>query len=154
MLSESVMDIAPSTIAVRLESLLRSAGSILGLRLCFHDRLQRSGARDAWWQVHHDPACLERKRTHQTECANFDGSQVHHAIAGSPEGRIHACPFGFTEITVPVHCEGEFAGVLFAGPCWVGKGKPPHPDLIRPASPDWIEERRRLLKAVATELGE
>ncbi len=124
----------------------------LGLRLCFHDLLRRSGLPKPWLQ-HQNPACLAVKRDHQTECAAFCGQRIEREVTGLPSGSIHTCPFGHTDIAAPVWLEGMLAGVLYAGVCWQGKDMPPRPGLLVHPTREWLEDRRLLLCALARELG-
>jgi len=139
--------------ADKILRLMQQGSRALGVRLCFHDRLQRSGLPNAW-RIHAMPPCMERKRTDEKRCVAFDGHEVRRALAGNPEGRIQTCPHGFTEIAVPVFSGGQEAGVLFAGPCWLQEGEAPHRQLVRPPSYGWLEDRRIVVKALATELGQ
>lgn len=140
------------TLQNQILHLIRTASRVMGLRLCLHDRSGRSGLPQEWL-MHTLPHCTEKKSLSMAVCAGFDGSEVHLAVAGKPEGRIHQCPHGFTEIAVPVFSGGMPAGVLFAGQCWMKKELPPHPQLILPPSVQWLEERKIMVRAVATELG-
>ena len=137
----------------RILALLESASTVLGLRLCFHDNTRKSGLARAW-QTHADAACQSVKdQNNDRNCSRFATIEVPLALAGTPDGRIHVCPFGYTELVVPVISDGLHAGVLFAGPCWTGDGPPTHPDLICPPDEQWLPDRLVLLRAVAHELG-
>ncbi len=147
-----MLSTSPSN-AGRIQLLMIQASRTLGLRLCFHDVLARSGLPEPW-VIHFLAPCMEKKARNARGCVMFDVHEVRTALAGNPDGRIHTCPHGFTEIAVPVICNGLFAGMLFAGLCWRGKGNPPHPQLVRPPNRQWLEDRRLVLKAVATELAQ
>lgn len=121
---------------------------MLGLNLCLHD-YQRHDRLPLRWQEHGNPACLSIKRSRQSLCTAFCGGEVHAALRALPEGRVHTCPFGHTESAVPVAAAGVQLGVLFAGPCWTGKGAPPRRGLIRPPDPRWLADRHLLLRAIA-----
>ncbi len=132
--------------------LMQRGSRVLGLRLCFHDQLRRSGLAGEWTQ-HTAQPCARAKKQDPAACSRFGGQEVHRALAGMHEGRIQCCPFGFTEIAVPVFSDNLPAGVLFAGPCWMRRSAPPHPGLIVPPGRGWLEDRLIMLKALATELG-
>jgi AraC-like DNA-binding protein len=139
--------------AERIQNLMIQTSRTLGLRLCFHDVLMRSGLPESW-RIHSLPFCMEMKAQDVDVCRKFDVDELRTALTGNPDVRIHTCPNGCTEIAVPVICEGLFAGMLFAGLCWRGKGDPPDPQLVRPPNRQWLEDRRLVLKAVATELAQ
>jgi AraC-like DNA-binding protein len=141
-----------ASIKSRICELMTSASRAMGLRLCFHDRFNQAGL-PREWTTHCNPACDQVKLAHHAECVAYDVFEVHSALSGSSVGRIHTCPFGFTDIAVPVRCAGLQVDVLFAGPCWTGNGPPPHPWLKIPPDPEWLQDRRVLLQAVAHELG-
>ena len=136
----------------KIRELFDGAESVTGLRLCLHDRLGRTGLPPRF-RVHSHPACVAAKAKDEPACVQFDVRETGRALAGAAAGRIQTCPLGHAEAVVPVFCEGLQAGVLFAGPCWTGKGAPPHAALIRPAGPGWLPDRHVMLRAVATELG-
>ncbi|MFH1023715.1 MAG: helix-turn-helix domain-containing protein [Planctomycetota bacterium] len=144
--------IAADDALVDIEGLLRRAGRALGLHLCFHDGRGQTARLPSRWKQHGAPGCRRVKATHLAECVAFDMGEVHRALAGRPEGRVHTCPFGVTEMAVPVMIEGLFAGVLFAGACWRGRGRPPHPGMIVVRDRDWLEDRLLLLRGVAAQL--
>ena len=137
----------------RVAGLLRSAGGAIGLRLCFHDRLGRAELPEEW-RTHPLAPCMAAKSIDNERCFGFDGVEVHRALAGNPDGRIHRCPAGYTELAVPVTCEGEAAGILFAGVCWTEDSEPPLPELVVPPGAGWLEDRLVVLRAVAVHLGE
>lgn len=129
-----------------LQRLLKHASAVMGLSVCYHDRSGNSRL-PLDNRKHTHPACLKVK-SHL--CREFDAYDTHQALRWLPEGRIHVCPYGYTEIAVPVFVETEYAGVLFAGPCWTGKGPPPYTGLYSPENESWLEERRTMLQAVST----
>jgi AraC-like DNA-binding protein len=141
--------------------LLRRTRSVWGMRVVFKSRIP-----GMWlppeWDIHNTMPCREFKQgwmaenhqNHPQPCIEFDVIETPKALQGLPEGRIHTCPAGFTEIAVPVDANGLYAGTLFAGPCWTGDGAPPHPELLVPPSEDWLEDRRVLLRGVARSIGD
>ncbi len=137
----------------RVLELMESGTRAVGLRLCFHDKQKRSGL-PMKWLVHSLDVCMDAKKNHGDSCLNHDFYEVHTALAGNSDGRIHSCPEGFSEIAVPVTCEGEHAGVLFAGVCWIEDDEPPHPNLILPPDRRWLEDRLVTVRALAFQLGE
>lgn len=133
--------------------LMEHGTNVLGLRLCFHDRLNRSGL-DSQWVQHWLPCCSIHKFARRDLCTPFDTQAVHQALASKPEGRIHRCPHGYTELAVPVYRDELFAGVLFAGPCWMGRGDTPHSGLVVPPNRTWLRSRLIVLRGLGTLLGE
>ena len=136
-----------------IADLLERAGRAMGLELCFHDRLSRTDI-PTEWKVHRSRFCRGIKVSHQEACMAFDMVETHRALAGMPEGRIQTCPFGATEIAVPVTSAGVYAGVLFAGPCWRGRRRRPDPSLAVPADRHWLPDRLALMRGVAREMAE
>ena len=135
----------------RIERLLASAEESLGLSFCYHDFIQRSGIGPRWYW-HKNPACLVGKNSGDGICDVYGGHTVHQDALGHVNGYLHTCPRGYTEIASPVFSEHEYIGVVFAGTCWFGQGRPPHSGLIVPPSRTWLQTRVPLVKAVATEL--
>jgi AraC-like DNA-binding protein len=135
------------------DNLLLAAQRVLGLDLTVHLRepLMQSGL-IADWRRHKTARCLGVKRRHIRECTAFDGLAVHQALRREPRGRVHTCPFGMTEIAVPLIWRDRHCGVLFAGQRWRGAGPPPYPDLPRAESESWLRDRLPLLRGVAHEL--
>ncbi|OGV49246.1 MAG: hypothetical protein A2X49_10030 [Lentisphaerae bacterium GWF2_52_8] len=144
-------NIFPDETGMRLQNLFESSSRLSQLHICFHDCLNSSGL-PSYWCMHSHPACEKYKRTGLSTCVNYDRHKVHKELAAFREGRIQNCPFGLTEAAVPVIVNGIFAGVLFAGPCWRGKGKPPHPDLKVVPDEQWLQDRLCLLQALAEKL--
>ena len=143
--------IRPASTA-RIRKLLEDGTRTLGLRLVFHDRLWRSGLPHKW--RHHTCApCRAKMKVDEQRCFQFCMRQVHTELAGQPDGRMHTCPWGFTEIAVPVTDGGLFAGILFAGPAWLGRRKPPYAELVNAPSRAWLETRLTVLRALAERLG-
>jgi AraC-like DNA-binding protein len=132
--------------------LLTRASRALGLHLCYHDRVGQAGRLPEKWKTHLVPCCLAVKQTHAAECMAYDMGEVHRALAGKPEGRVHTCPFGVTELAVPVMSDGLLAGVLFAGACWRRRGRPPYPGMIAARRRNWLEDRLVLLRGIAAQL--
>ena len=148
----SVVDVA---IQKQIHALMEDGSNILGLRLVFHDRLWRSGLCHEFRQ-HTQKACTKNMAKDQTEtCFSYCMKEVHRELIDSPDGRVQTCPWGITEITTPVYMGGIFAGVLYAGPCWLQDEAPPEDleDVIIPPSAEWLEQRRTLVAAIATQLG-
>ncbi len=137
--------------AQQVEQLLLRAGRGLGLLVCFHDRLHRVAIRREL-ALHRSRFCRNIKRHHEVQCMAFDLQDTHQDLAGLPEGRIQTCPFGATEIVVPVFVGGVYAGVLFAGPCWIRRGQAPDRSLVIPPVRTWLPDRLALMRGVAREL--
>lgn len=136
----------------KLEVLLTRSSRALGLRLCYHDRInQTGGTLSGSWRSHSNPCCRAVKLKHESRCVAYDAGEVHRALAGMPEGRIHTCPSGMTEMAVPVISGGVYAGVLFAGQCWRGRGAPPHPAMITVRDGNWLHDRLVLIRGVASQ---
>lgn len=138
----------------RLTCLLEQCSHVFGLNLVFKPTLLDLRLPPSHEQ-HRTPPCMAfKKRNGSGPCIEFDIVETPEAIRGQPRGRIHTCPAGFTEIAVPVTVEGTQLGVLFAGPCWTRTGRKPHRDLIRIKDPEFLEDRRELLRALAGRIGE
>ena len=139
----------------QIHNLMDDSSKVLGLSLVFHDRLWRSGLCHEYRQ-HTQKACTQNMAKDQTEtCFSYCMKEVHRDLINSPDGKVQTCPWGITEITVPVYMGGIFAGVLYAGPCWLSEDEPPAEmeDVIVVPSRDWLEQRRTLVAAIATQLG-
>lgn len=133
---------------------LRLAGQAMGLNLCLHDCLRRVQEVPQPWRHHRAAFCRRNKAHDHPRCRAFDGDEVHRALSGLPDGRIHECPFGVTELAVPVMDGGLLVGILFAGPCWQGRAPPPDPAMVVPPDRQWLESRLMLLRGVARLLGD
>ena len=140
------------TIADDLRALLGAARRVIGLRVIFRDQSGRSGL-DGEWLFHEGPACRRAKGPPDgpAVCWAFCAGTVLRELAATCQARIHTCPFGYTEIAVPVHSRERFLGVVFAGPCWLGEG--PAPTDVAPV-PDraWLEDRLLLLRGLAQQI--
>jgi AraC-like DNA-binding protein len=132
----------------QFQKLMDHASQVLGLRICYHDR-QHNSRLPLRYRRHWHPACLKaRSGKKPILCVEFDVVEVHDALKNQPDGRIHVCPYGLTEIVAPVFVDREFAGVLFAGPCWSGEAPSPYPELVH-VEKEWLEKRLTLLQAVS-----
>lgn len=140
--------------AKAIVSLLRRAGRAMGLQLSFHDRLRRARDVPQPWRHHRGAYCRGRKAQNLERCRAFDGVEVPLFLSGEPEGRIHECPMGVTELVVAIMDRGLLAGVLFAGPCWCRRTPPPDPAMVVRPGRKWLENRLVLLRGVARLLGE
>lgn len=135
----------------KVESLITRVGRAIGLLVCFHDNSNHLTIRPDF-KTHRSRFCCKIKRNHEAECINFDSLAAHQALVGLPEGRIQTCPFGATEIAVPVFADGVYAGVLFAGPCWIRHTQAPDASLVIPPTRTWLADRLLLLRSVAREM--
>jgi AraC-like DNA-binding protein len=134
-----------------IQELLERGTRILGLRVCYHDHLRTTGLPERW-QIHANPACLEVKSTRQGECSQFCGLEMDRLLPSKPDGSVHTCPFGHTDIAVAVMLEGQLAGILSAGVCWTGKGKPVREGMAIPESSAWLDDRRVMLCAIGRQI--
>jgi AraC-like DNA-binding protein len=149
------MSIVDETIQKQIQSLMEDGSQVLGLRLVFHDRLWRSGLCHEWRQ-HSQKVCTKNMAKDQTEtCFSYCMKEVHRDLINNPETRIQTCPWGITEIAAPVYMGGVFAGILYAGPCWLEDGPVPEnqEDVIVPPNRDWLKARQTMLTAIASQLG-
>ncbi len=142
----------PTEEGLRLDRFLARAGRGMGLTLCLHSRHARCILPERR-RTHRAPYCLRIKDSHSERCVAFDLVETHRALRAEPDGRIQTCPFGVTEIVMPVLADGLWAGALFAGPCWRGESCPTGSGLIPVRGRQWLEDRRALLRAVAREVG-
>lgn len=127
---------------------IEAVSRVIGLPICYHNRLGNPAVPSSLI-LHRHPACLKIKRHSDHICREFDVGIVHSRLTNHPEGEIHQCPFGFTEISVPVLLRDVYAGVLFAGPCCFennGTGAILIPDM------QWLEDRRIVLQALARKI--
>jgi len=138
-------------LAEKVESLLTRVGRAIGLLVCFHDNSNHLAIRPIL-KTHRSRFCCRIKRNHEAECIRFDSLATHQVLVGIPEGRIQTCPFGATEIAVPVFDDGVYLGVLFAGPCWNRQMPVPDASLVVPPTRTWLADRLLLLRSVAREL--
>ncbi len=141
----------PRRTAARVDTLLGDTETALGLSLTVHEWLG-AGSLGGRWRQHRSPACLVHKRSHDGICIRYGGGIVHDLTAGRRDGWLHTCPYGFTEVAAPLHRNGRYAGVLFAGTCWLEPSPPPLPGLIIPSAPGWLEARIAVVRAVADRL--
>ena len=132
-----------NSIANEIEAVIR----VIGLPICYHDRLGISGIPKSL-AIHCHPACLKIKRNFDIKCRNYDIGFVHERLANHPEGEIHQCPFGLTEIAVPVLLRDAYAGVLFAGPCCFENGD----GGIFVPEMRWLEDRQVVLQSLAVKI--
>jgi AraC-like DNA-binding protein len=131
--------------------LLKAYERTSGLRLAYQDRTGRHCVPTSW-EGHQTPCCCAVKARHLKTCMAFDRAQTHEQIAAMPAGRVQTCPFGFTELAVPVWVDGSFEGVLFAGQAWRRKSKAPAGVAVTRPSRQWLADRLMLLRATAREL--
>ena len=113
-----------------IANLLLSARRVLGCRVIFRDYLDLAKLEDDLrWRV--GTACQAVKASPDglAACRAFCARQVVREVSLLPEGRQHTCPFGHTEIVVPVIVDGRSFGQLIAGPWWTGPGRPPRAGL-------------------------
>ncbi|HCE43219.1 MAG TPA: hypothetical protein DET40_06705 [Lentisphaeria bacterium] len=148
---KSVKDVFAAEESGRILELIESASRLSGLHVCFHDRMNHLRLPESR-RTHSHPSCQRIKKTSDSICVQFDCVETHRDLAGLPRGRIHVCPFRFTEIAVPVYVNSIFRGVIFAGPCWNGRGTLPSPELVKAANSQWIEDRLLMMQAFAERL--
>ncbi|OGV39017.1 MAG: hypothetical protein A2X48_17795 [Lentisphaerae bacterium GWF2_49_21] len=136
----------------KLIDLLESASRLSALHVCFHDRMNIIKLPQNL-RTHAHPSCQKIKRTYDGTCLQFDWFQTHGDLANMPQGRIHECPFGFTEIAVPVFVNGMFEGVVFAGPCLRKIGNIPNePELKVVPDPQWLNDRLSMMQAFSEKI--
>jgi AraC-like DNA-binding protein len=132
-----------------VQELLAAARQVLGIRVILRDFLDQAGLAADWrWRV--GSACSAVKATDAglAACRAYCGRQVVRDVALVSDGRIHTCPFGHTEIVVPVIDDGRSVGQLIAGPWWCGAGDPPRSGLV-PADPSRLAAVHQVLIALA-----
>ncbi len=146
-------DSSDSALPEAITALLEQGSEVLSLRLTFKPTLPDLRLPPSH-EMHLNPACAAFKARHTSQpCIDFDILRTPTEVMGLPEGRIHECPAGFTEIAVPVTSEGVQVGVLFAGPCWTRPGRKPSRWLPRVKDLSWLESRRQVCRALAGRLG-
>ena len=135
--------------AADLSHLLLAARRLLGIRVIFRDYLDQARLEeDLRWRV--GPACMAVKRNPEdmATCRAFCARQTVREVSLTPEGRCQTCPFGHTEVVVPVIVQGRAVGQVIAGPWWIGPGDPPRPGLT-PVAVDQLEDVRLVLQGLA-----
>ena len=132
-----------NSIGNEIEAVIR----VIGLPICYHDRLGISGLPKSL-AIHCHLSCLKIKRYSDKKCSDYDAGFIHERLANHPEGEIHQCPFGLTEIAVPVLLRDAYAGVLFAGPCCFDNGD----SAILVPDMRWLEDRQVILQALAVKI--
>jgi AraC-like DNA-binding protein len=115
----------------------------LGLRLVFHDWFSLSDLPEEK-RVHTHAFCLRVKEEHERECVAWDLHRPLRTMHQYPLGRILTCPFGATEIQIPVQLNGRMFGVLFGGPFFTH----------RAGQATSLERKRRVLIALADQLAQ
>jgi len=135
-----------------LDNLIEAASRTLQLPLCLH--LTGSIQPSPPWRIHNTAPCLMCKRDNLAACREYDGRTVHLELARAYQGRIHRCPFGYTELAVPLRLNNRHLGVLFAGPAWTDGASPPHRDLPVISQRQWLLDRLVVLECVAMQLVE
>ncbi len=131
--------------------LQEGASRLSGLHVCYHDRMNLLRLPQKW-RTHSHPACQKIKKTRDSECFQFDWVETHRDLAGLPRGRVHVCPFGFSEIAAPVYVNSFFRGVVFAGPFWSGQGARPSPHVPISEGDQWVEDRLLMIQSFAERL--
>ncbi len=145
-------EIYSSTVTDRLVELLESASRISFLHVCYHDKTNTINL-PQHLRTHAHPACQQIKKKFDGRCLQFDWFQTQSSLSTLPQGRIHECPFGYTEIAVPVFVNGMFTGVLFAGPCLRNGQKLTDITHIRIIpNQEWIDDRLHMIQAFAEKI--
>lgn len=132
--------------------LLEASARVADLSICLHDGIYKFEL-PLEWSTHSGRFCRAVKAKHLQECVDFDMFEVHNAIAADPAGRIHVCPFGITEIAVPIFLGHVLAGVLFASSRSQQKTSSEKYKLQIVPSRAWFEDRRMMLQMLAKQLG-
>lgn len=143
------------TVGAEISALLHACSRALGMRVIFRDFLDLAGL-DQAQRWHLDPACMRVKENPERlrGCVAFCAGRAINELARLPSGRVHTCPFGHTEIAVPVHLRGQYLGLIYAGPLWTGKGQAPRPGLVAVDGITWIADRHLLLRTLALQIAE
>lgn len=133
-----------------LQKLLDYASSFLGLNICYHDNLHLTQL-PLRYKRHAHSACRKSRQDNDLPdrvCIEFDVFEVRKALKNKPDGQVHTCPFGLSEIAVPVAFNNLLGGVLFAGPFWIGKEPAPYANLPIAVNDEWVDQRHTMLLAV------
>lgn len=133
-----------------IDALLTAAQRVLGMPLCVH-AVGQCAVSPQWLNHKNDP-CLSVKRKHRSACRDYCAGSLHEELAGAQEGGVFVCPFGFTQLAVPLLHDDRHVGVLFVGPVWVGRKPPPHPKLPVVRGKVWLGERLLVLRAIGDRL--
>lgn len=129
--------------------LLEDASDVIGLDLCFHDRHEFFKLPESW-RRHSCKACERTKKKKLQKCIDFDINHVHRLMLETAGTHIITCHAGFTQIVTGVYYNNLLAGVIFAGPCWVGEN-PPYKEL-KVVDRQWLEKRVTVLDAIAQKI--
>lgn len=129
--------------------LLKDTADVIGLDVCFHDRHEFFKLPESW-RRHSCKACERIKKRKFQKCIDFDIYHVHRMMLETPSSQIITCHAGFTQIVTGVYYGNLLAGVIFAGPCWIGD-KPPYSELKVVDRP-WLEKRLTILDAIAQKI--
>lgn len=133
--------------------LLESLERVSGLSVCIHDRTSLfdiPGKRSR----HTSAPCLGQKKISESLCIKHDYFTIHERLKNDRQGIINTCPFGFTEIIVPLFHNDRFLGAIFGGTCWTKDSPPPHDDLIIPTDKNWLPDRLTMFECIAREISE
>ncbi|MHC4874519.1 MAG: helix-turn-helix transcriptional regulator [Planctomycetota bacterium] len=135
-----------------LIKLLKASEEVLGLPICFHDKLNESDL-PVRYKFHSTLPCKGVKKVAEKECVAFDVGKIRRELAMYPEGKLYKCPFNFLQLAAPVFSDNIFTGVLFAGPCTTSK-KSKAPSLTVVPDKVWLNKRLPVLCAVAAKISE
>lgn len=133
-----------------LQKLIDCTSHFIGLHICFHDNLHLTNL-PLLYKRHAHSACRKSRRDSdlpERVCIEFDVLEVRQSLKNKPDGEVHTCPLGLSEIAIPVGFNNLLAGVLFAGPFWAGEGAAPYADLPVAVDDEWIDQRHTMLLAV------
>jgi AraC-like DNA-binding protein len=137
-----------ATASLRLAEAILAFSRVTGLQICFHDYQIKSGLVSDL-RIHAGSQCIKHKGDPKTwgagSCFSFCGAggKVNTELSKYPQGWIHQCPFGLYQIAVPLFSQGRLLGVLY-GTLNRAQAKP---------SRKWLEDRREMLVALATQFG-
>lgn len=106
------------------------------LLVTVHDQTHRITARLPSLAIHRHPLCHAAKVPGKQPCLAFDATEVVDVLLRHPEGLVQRCPFGLSEVVVPLRLQGRQVGMLFAGARALGgteaQRKAPVPDADLP----------------------
>lgn len=131
--------------------LLESTSRIIDLDVCFYTYAYRDLIPYPL-QIHSDPICMRIKEHHADECIAHCGSGIPQRIFEFEKGKVDTCPFGCSQIIIPVSDDDHLLGVIFAGVFRLENTLPSQADIPIVRSPQWIQDRKNTIFMLAKAL--
>jgi AraC-like DNA-binding protein len=146
------MDVRRQLACRQIIELLDKGQRVMDMNLHLHSRILQY-ALPLKWRSHVERPCLDFKKTREGDCIHFARVELPIMLQHTPEGAVHQCPAGFTEISTAILVDGLPDGILFGGTYFQGPGADAPRGLTPLPSTDWMQDRLCLLHAMAAEAG-